>query len=175
VSAHHPFAQEFDMNQSFTLSGTITKVEWMNPHVYAYVDAKDTQGKVVNWKVELASPSALMKEGWTQTTMKTGEMVTVKGWKSKTNPTLANAESFTIGGKTMTAASSFSGAPSGQLADSSLSSQSDLLGAQPQQATGTAGTQDTQELPATGSPLALYLLLGGLSLAGAVGLRAARR
>ena len=195
VFAHHPFAAEFDTNQSFTLTGTVTKVEWQNPHVYAYVDAKDTQGKVVNWKVEMASPGALQKAGWSQTSLKVGEMVTIKAWKSKSNPTLANADSFTIGGKTMSAVSSFSGGPSDQLADSSLSSQTDLLSAQPQptgtsgsaeeqQPTGTAGSAqseqapgaaDTRELPATGSPLALYLLLGGLSLAGAAGLRAARR
>ena len=185
VSAHHPFSADFDTSQTFTLSGTVTRVEWQNPHVYAYIDAKDAQGKVVNWKVEMGSPSALMKEGWTQTSIKTGEMVTVKAWKSKHNPTLVNADTFMIGGKTMTVASSFSGAPSDQLADSSLSSQTDLLGAQPpqavgtagsaqaEQATGTAGTQ--QDLPATGSPLALYLLLGGLSLAGAAGFRAIRR
>jgi hypothetical protein len=171
VSAHHPFSDDFDMSQSFTLSGTVTKVEWQNPHVYTYVDAKDTQGKVVNWKVEMGSPAALTKEGWTQTSLKVGDMVAIKAWKAKNNPTLANADTFTVGGKTMTAASSFNGAPSDQLADSSLSNQADLLGGEPQ-ATGTAGTQ---ELPSTGSPLALYLLLSGLSLAGVAGLRVIRR
>lgn len=163
VYAHHPFNAEFDTSQSFTLAGTVTKVEWQNPHVYAYVDAKDDQGKVVNWKVEMGSPAALTKEGWTRTSIKTGDMVTVKAWKSKTNATLANAESFTVGGKTMTAASSFSAAPSGQLARADT--------ADPQ-ATGTAGTQ---ELPSTSSALALYALLGGLSLAGAFGLRSLSR
>ena len=187
LSAHHPFTAEFDTKQSFTLTGTVTRVEWQNPHVYAYIDARDTRGKVVNWKVEMGSPSALMKQGWTQTSLKSGDTVAIKAWKSKNNPTLANADSFTIGGKTMTAASSFIGAPSDQLADSSLSSQTDLLGAQSQpigtsgtQAIGTSGTQETgtsgsQELPSTASPLAWYALLGGLSLAGAYGLHKARR
>jgi LPXTG-motif cell wall-anchored protein len=89
-------------------------------------------------------------------------MVMIKAWKSKNNPTLANADSFTVGGKTRTAASSFSGAPSDQLARADTEPQS----------TGTSGTQ---ELPSTGSALALYALLGGLSLAGAFGLRRARR
>jgi Family of unknown function (DUF6152) len=159
VFAHHPFTAEFDGSQSFTLTGTVTKVAWQNPHVYAYVDAKDDQGKVVNWKVEMGSPSALMKEGWTRTSIKTGDMVTIKAWKSKTNATLANAESFTVGGKTMTAASSFSAAPSDQLARAETTEP---------QATGTSGTQ---ELPSTSSALALYALLSGLSLAGAFGLR----
>jgi LPXTG-motif cell wall-anchored protein len=163
LSAHHPFTAEFDMSQSFTLAGTVTSVEWQNPHVYTYIDAKDEQGKVVNWKVEMGSPAALTKEGWTQTSIKTGDVVTIKAWKSKTNAMLANADSFTISGKTMTAASSAHGAPSDQLARADA--------ADPQ-GIGTAGTQ---ELPSTGSPLAFYALLGGLSLAGAFGLRAIRR
>ena len=138
------------------------KVEWQNPHVYACVDAKDNQGKDLNWKVEMGSPAALTKEGWTSTSIKTGDSVTIKAWKSKNNPTLANDDSFTIGGKTMTAASSFSGASSDQLARADTEPQS-------------IGTSGTQELPSTASPLALYALLGGLSLAGALGLRAARR
>ena len=158
--AHHPFDAEFDSNQPINMTGTVTRVEWQNPHVYAYLDAKDAQGKVVNWKVEMGSPADLMKAGWTRTSLKTGDPVTVKGWKSKTNPTLANAESFMIGGRTMMAASSFH-APSDQLARADNT-----------QATGTAGTQ---ELPSTASPLALYALLGGLSLAGAYGLRSRLR
>jgi LPXTG-motif cell wall-anchored protein len=129
----------------------------------------------------MGSPAALQKAGWTQTSVKTGEMVTIKAWKSKNNPTLANADSFMIGGKTMTAVSSFGGAPPDQLARADsrpLAEQTDLNAAP--QSTGTSGTQDadasgTQELPSTGSPLALYLLLGGLSLAGAAGVRAIRR
>jgi Family of unknown function (DUF6152) len=161
--AHHPFAAEFDMNQSVTIAGTVTKVEWQNPHVYTYIDAKDDQGKVVNWKVEMGSPAELTKEGWTRTSIKTGEMVTVKAWKSKNNPTLANADSFTFGGKTMTAASSAHMAPTDQLARAN--------DADPQ----SIGTSGAQDLPSTASPLALYALLGGLSLAGAYGLRGLRR
>ena len=163
VYAHHPFAAEFDMNQSVTIAGTVTKVEWQNPHVYTYIDAKDDQGKVVNWKVEMGSPAQLQKEGWTRTSIKNGDMVSVKGWKSKNNPTLANADSFTFGGKTMMAASSAHMSPTDQLARADTSEP---------RATGTAGTQD---LPSTASPLALYALLSGLSLAGAFGLRAVRR
>jgi hypothetical protein len=160
VFAHHPFSAEFDMNQTVTVSGTVTKVEWQNPHVYAYIDAKDDQGRNVNWKVELASPSELMKAGWTQTSLRNGSMVSFKGWKSKSNPAFANADSFTIDGKTMTAASSAQ-MPADQLAR-----------ADAQQQTGTSGTQ---ELPSTASPLALVALLGGLSVAGAFGVRALRR
>jgi hypothetical protein len=163
VFAHHPFDAEFDSNQPVNLTGTVTKVEWQSPHVFTFIDAKDAQGKVVNWKVEMGSPADLMKQGWTRTSLKAGDSVTVKGWKSKTNPTLANAESFTIGGKTMMAASSFNAAAPDQLARADNTA-----------GTRSIGTSGTQELPATASPLALYALLGGLSLAGAYGLRGRR-
>jgi LPXTG-motif cell wall-anchored protein len=180
--AHHPFAAEFDTNKPFTVTGTLTKIEWMNPHVYAFVDAKDTQGRVANWKVELGSPAELTKAGWTRTSIKTGDSVTFDGWRAKDGSNFANAESATLGdGKKLVTASSFHLGPSDQLAEADsrpLSEETDLSAAP--QSTGTSGTQETgtsaaQELPSTGSPLALYLLLGGLSLAGAAGVRAIRR
>lgn len=160
--AHHPFSDEFDRTQIVTLAGTITKVEWQNPHVYAYIDVKDSAGKVVNWKVEMGSPDALTKEGWTRTSVKTGDQVTVQGWRAKSNNTLANADSFMLaGGKKIAAASSFHMPLEGQLAR-----------AEDQQQIGTTG--DTEALPATASPLALYAALGMLALAGALGLRVIR-
>jgi hypothetical protein len=169
--AHHPFAAEFDTTKPHAVTGTVTKVEWMNPHVYAYVDARDDQGKAASWKVELGSPAELTKAGWTRTSLNTGDKVTFDGWRAKDGSNFANAESVTLGdGKKLVAASSFHTGPSDQLAraDSAASQQTDPADPQP---TGTAGTQ---ELPSTGSPLAVYLLLGGLSLAGAFGLRAFR-
>src|SRR5688572_11728385 len=119
LSAHHPFTAEFDIAKSFTLAGTLTKVEWQNPHVYAYVDAKDDQGKVANWKVEMGSPSELMKAGWTQSSMKIGDQVTFDGWRARDGSNLANAESVTLpGGAKMVAASSFHLGPQDQRARS---------------------------------------------------------
>jgi len=166
VFAHHPFAAEFDTTKPFALSGALTKVEWQNPHVYAYVDAKDTQGKVVNWKVEMGSPAELMKAGWMQSSMKIGDQVTFDGWRARDGSNLANAESVTLpGGAKLVAASSFHLGPQDQRAQSETGEP---------RAIGTAGA-DGDALPATGSPLALYGLLGALSLAGALGLRAANR
>jgi hypothetical protein len=162
VFAHHPFTAEFDMNQPIMVVGTVTRVDWQNPHAFVFVDMKDDQGKVVNWKVEMASPAVLMKNGWGQTSLKAGDEVRIKAWKSKTNPALANADTITVGGKTMTAVSSFYGAPSAQLARAHRQSRA-------------IGTSGTQELPKTASPLMLYALLGGLALASAMGLRAARQ
>src|SRR4029079_10779890 len=63
--AHHSFAAEFDRSKAITLQGTVTKVEWANPHARFYIDVKDEKGKVNNWDMELASPNGLMRRGWT--------------------------------------------------------------------------------------------------------------
>lgn len=161
--AHHPFADEFDRSQSITLMGTLTRLDWQNPHVYAYIDVKDAQGQVANWKIEMGSPNALTKEGWTRTAVRPGDEVTIQGWRAKTPTNLANAESFTLpGGKRMTAASSVNMA------------EGELARADQDQRVGTTGA-DPQALPATASPLTLMGILGALALGGALGLRSVRR
>src|SRR5262245_51817530 len=75
VLAHHSFAAEFDRSKPITLKGTVTKVEWANPHARFYIDVKDDSGKVNNWDLELASPNGLMRRGWTRNSLKIGEGV----------------------------------------------------------------------------------------------------
>jgi hypothetical protein len=77
VAAHHSFAAEYDSNNQITIVGTITKVEWTNPHTWFYVDVKDPQGQVVNWAVEGGAPTVLYREGWKPTSLKAGDQVTV--------------------------------------------------------------------------------------------------
>ena len=77
VSAHHSFAAQYDATKQVTLQGTITKVEWMNPHAYFYIDVADESGKVVNWAVEGGAPNVLYREGWKPTSLKAGDQVTV--------------------------------------------------------------------------------------------------
>src|SRR5678809_1324734 len=75
ASAHHAFSRDFDENKPVTLNGTITKVQWASPHVMTYIDVKDANGKVTNWKIEMGSPTQLSKAGWTRDKLKVGEMV----------------------------------------------------------------------------------------------------
>jgi hypothetical protein len=94
--AHHSFAAEYDRSKSVTLKGTVTKVEWMNPHARFYVDVKDDKGTVTNWEFELGSPNGLMRAGWTRNSLKEGETITVAGSLAKDGSHLANASSVTL-------------------------------------------------------------------------------
>ena len=94
--AHHSFAAEYDRSKSVTLKGTVTKVEWMNPHARFYVDVKDDKGAVTNWEFELGSPNGLMRSGWTRNSLKEGDTVTVAGSLAKDGSHLANASSVTL-------------------------------------------------------------------------------
>jgi len=105
--AHHSFAAEFDRSLPVTVTGTVTKVEWANPHARFYIDAKDESGAVVNWDFELASPNGLMRRGWTRNSMKLGDTVTVTGHRAKNNPHVGNASTVVLAdGKKLFAGSS---------------------------------------------------------------------
>jgi len=108
ATAHHSFAAEFDANKAVNLKGTITKIEWLNPHVWFYIDVKDDSGKVNNWGVEMGSPNGLMRAGWTRKSMTTGDVVTVEGSRAKDGSTHANARAVTLAstGQKLFAASS---------------------------------------------------------------------
>ena len=110
--AHHAFAAEFDANQPLTITGTVTKIEWTNPHARFYVDVKDEGGKVVNWDFELGPPNGLMRRGWTRNSLKPGHVVTVTGFRSKVAPYVANARTVTLAdGRQVFAGSSFDTGP----------------------------------------------------------------
>ena len=115
ASAHHSFAAEFDRAMPITVTGTVTRVEWMNPHARFYIDAKDDAGKTVNWDFELASPNGLMRRGWNRNSMKLGDVVTVTGHRAKNNPLVGNASTVTLAdGKRLFAGSSIENEPAPQ-------------------------------------------------------------
>jgi hypothetical protein len=91
--AHHSFSAEYDRSKPIQLKGTVTKVEWMNPHARFYVDVKDDGGKVTNWEFELGSPNGLMRSGWTRNSLKAGDVVQVSGSRAKDGSNLVNASS----------------------------------------------------------------------------------
>jgi hypothetical protein len=105
--AHHSFAAEFDATQPVKLTGVVTKVEWMNPHTYFYVDVKDqATGKVANWACEMGSPNGLTHQGWTRNTLKVGMVVSLEGTRAKDGSNKTNARNVTVDGKKLGAASS---------------------------------------------------------------------
>lgn len=94
--AHHSFAAEYDNKKPVDLTGTVTKVEWMNPHARFYLDVKDDSGKVTNWEFELGSPNGLMRQGWTRNSMKIGDTINVQGSLAKDGSNLANARTVKL-------------------------------------------------------------------------------
>jgi hypothetical protein len=106
LTAHHSFSSEYDAAKPVTLEGVVTKVEWMNPHVYFYLNVKDDTGKVTNWALEMGAPSGLQRQGWTRNTLAVGDTVKVEGSAARNGTKLANARNVYKGGKKMGAASS---------------------------------------------------------------------
>ena len=82
ILAHHSFAAEFDRTKQIKVTGTVTKIEWRNPHIWIYVDVKDETGKVTNWGFQGGPPSYLTRVGWTRNHLKIGQVVTMQGYRA---------------------------------------------------------------------------------------------
>jgi Family of unknown function (DUF6152) len=109
--AHHSFAAEYDSKKPVTLTGTVTKVEWLNPHVRFYADVKDEAGAVASWEFELASGTSLVRQGWTRTSLKPSETIKVEGYLARDGSRLVNAVTVSLAdGKKLFAGSSFENA-----------------------------------------------------------------
>jgi Family of unknown function (DUF6152) len=106
--AHHSFAAEFDSNKSVVLTGTVTKVAWINPHARFYIDVKDDAGAVIVWELELGSPNTLLRYGWKRESMNVGDRVVVEGYLAKDGSKFANARTvqFSDGRKVSAGSSS---------------------------------------------------------------------
>jgi DNA/RNA endonuclease YhcR with UshA esterase domain len=107
VFAHHSFAAEFDANKRVTLKGTVTKVDWRNPHIYVYLNVKDGRGGVTEWACEGGPPNVLLREGWTRNSVKEGDEVTIDGAVAKDGSKRCNSRSVNLAdGRTVFAGSS---------------------------------------------------------------------
>jgi Family of unknown function (DUF6152) len=106
--AHHSFAAEFDANQPVKLTGTVTKVEWANPHIWFFMDVKNQDGSVSNWGFEMGGTSQLLRAGWKRDSMKIGDEVTVDARRARDGTNHANAQTvmLTSTGQKLFAASS---------------------------------------------------------------------
>ena len=112
VMAHHSFAAEFDANRPVKLQGTVTKMEWINPHAWIYMDVKNPDGSVTNWMVEAGAPNALLRRGWTKQSMLPGTEILVEGYQAKDGANRANGRDITFkDGKKLFVGSSGTGAP----------------------------------------------------------------
>ncbi len=89
--AHHSFAAEYDSNKPLTLKGVVTKVEWLNPHAWFYIDVKNDSGAIEHWQCETGPPNILARNGWRKDSLKIGDEVTVNGFRAKDGTNTANA------------------------------------------------------------------------------------
>jgi len=109
--AHHSVSAEFDLSKRITLQGRVTKIEWMNPHVYLYVDV-DADGKTANWACETAGPNTLARQGWSRMTLKIGDRVTVVAYKARDGARVASAREVVLAdGRRVFVGSPYDGAP----------------------------------------------------------------
>jgi hypothetical protein len=104
--AHHSFAAEFDGTKRVKLVGKLTKLDWMNPHIWMYLDVKDEGGQTVAWKCEGGPPNVLTRNGWNRSDLKAGEDITIEGSVAKDGSKTCNAQSIVYGGRKMFAGSS---------------------------------------------------------------------
>ena len=112
MSAHHAFAAEFDANKPVKFKGTVTKMLWVNPHAWIYVDVKKPDGSVEKWMIEAGTPNTLLRRGFTKTSLKEGTEITVDGYQSKDGSLRANGRDLTLpNGQTLFLGSSGTGAP----------------------------------------------------------------
>ena len=113
VMGHHAFTAEFDAEKPVALEGTVTKVEWVNPHVWIHIDVSGPDGEVVNWAIEGGAPNALARRGWRPSALPVGSVIRVDGYQAKGGEPKANGRDITLpDGERLFMGSSGTGAPS---------------------------------------------------------------
>jgi hypothetical protein len=96
AESHHSFAAEFDINRPVKLTGPVTRIEWTNPHAWIFIDAKDANGNVQNWAIELVGINDLLRRGWPRGRVKEGDIVSVDGFGAKNGTNTCNAASVSL-------------------------------------------------------------------------------
>ena len=96
LRAHHAFAAEFDGSKPVKLTGTVTKMDWINPHAWLHIDVKGPDGKLVAWMIEGGAPNALLRRGWNRRSVPPGTVVTVEGFRAKDGSTRASGGAVTL-------------------------------------------------------------------------------
>jgi hypothetical protein len=110
--AHHAFAAEFDGSKSMRIQGSLTKIEWSNPHTYFYIDVKDESGAIVRWGCEAASPGALNRRGFKRADLKIGDTIVIDGYQARDGSHLMDARRITLaGGRIVSGGSAGDGGP----------------------------------------------------------------
>jgi len=94
--AHHAFAAEFDADKPIKLKGTVTKMEWINPHAWIHIDVKDENGTVTSWMIEAAAPNSLLRRGWNKNSLPAGTEILVEGFQAKDQSNRANGSVITF-------------------------------------------------------------------------------
>ena len=112
VSAHHAFGAEFDANKPVKMTGTVTSMEWTNPHSWIYIDVKGSDGKVVNWAIEAGAPNAMFRRGFRKDALPVGTVIQVDGFQAKDGTPKANGRNVTLpSGQVLFVGSAGTGAP----------------------------------------------------------------
>lgn len=112
VSAHHAFTAEFDADKPVTLTGVVTKVEWINPHAWLHINVEGTDGQVTSWEIELGAPNSMIRRGWNNNSIPAGTVIVVEGWQAKNGSNTANGGHVTFpDGRRVFSGSSGTGSP----------------------------------------------------------------